>query len=163
MSDPSPLPPMPAGIVDDGVIRDKNFAFGNLPDGITNGQVFEDCNFAQQTARTVLFDGVTGLTFRSCNLHNCILPSDAAYSDCLYNPSGDPDNPLQQDIVDDVPVELSQDEQAQRQISRVIDSIYGDNPEAADAMKSAMTTSLDTAVSEIMTPIHDIGGIKVVP
>ena len=49
----------------------------------TNGQVVEGWNLAQHTPHTAIGVGVTGLTFRKCNLTNCDVPADAAVEDCL--------------------------------------------------------------------------------
>lgn len=47
-----------------------------LPEA-ANGQVFEQCNFTRKVPHTKIFEGVTGLVFRSCNLTNCDIPADA--------------------------------------------------------------------------------------
>ncbi len=41
------------------------------------GDVFEGCNFCQNVPQTKLFPGVTGLTFRNCNMQNCAPPPGA--------------------------------------------------------------------------------------
>lgn len=52
------------------------------PTGISNGETFEDCNLMQKAPNTAICSGVTGLTFRRCNLANCVLPGDATIDDC---------------------------------------------------------------------------------
>ena len=56
-----------------------NFAFTRglpLPTA-NNGDTFEGYNFMQKSPHTAIFAGVTGLTFRKCNLTNCDVPVDA--------------------------------------------------------------------------------------
>lgn len=63
-----------------------NFAFTRgvpLPTA-NNGDTFERYNFMQAQPHTALFAGVTGLTFRKCNLVNCDVPVDAVIDDCLH-------------------------------------------------------------------------------
>ena len=48
------------------------------------GQVFEMYNFTQAKPHTKVFEGVTGLVFKNCNLLNCDLPDDAKVEDCLH-------------------------------------------------------------------------------
>jgi len=62
-----------------------NYAFTKniaLP-SVTNNHVFDGCNFSQAEPNTIIFAGVSGLTFRRCNLSNCQLPADAIIEDCL--------------------------------------------------------------------------------
>lgn len=47
-----------------------------------NGDVLEGHNFAQVLPGTAIFEGVTGLTFRGCNLVNCVVPVDAVVEKC---------------------------------------------------------------------------------
>lgn len=51
--------------------------------GIENGDVFEDCNFAQYVTGFDLFSGRSGLTFRRCNLVNVEVPWGSIIEDCL--------------------------------------------------------------------------------
>lgn len=63
-----------------------NFAFTrglSLPTA-NNGDTFEYYNFMQAQPHTKIFEGVTGLTFRKCNLVNCDVPVDAIIEDCLH-------------------------------------------------------------------------------
>jgi hypothetical protein len=53
----------------------------SLPE-VVNGHTFEMCNFAQREPHTAIFAGVTGLTFRNCNLINCDIPIDAIKISC---------------------------------------------------------------------------------
>lgn len=60
-----------------------NFAFTRgleLPT-VQNGHTFELCNFTQRQPHTKIFEGITGLTFKKCNLTNCDLPPDAIVID----------------------------------------------------------------------------------
>ena len=62
-----------------------NYAFTSrtpLPEP-KNGEVFEYANFTQMLPNTEIFKGVTGLTFKDCNLTNCKLPEDAKVESCL--------------------------------------------------------------------------------
>ena len=64
------------------LIKNKNFSrdliiqFAPQP-----GDIYADCNFDQKTPYTVVAD-VHGLTFRLCNLTNCVLPADAVFQTC---------------------------------------------------------------------------------
>jgi len=62
-----------------------NYAFttGKKMPSVSNGHVFEECNFTQAAPNTEIFKGVTGLVFRRCNLTNCKLPADAAIKSCV--------------------------------------------------------------------------------
>jgi len=62
-----------------------NWAFRDLPE-VSNGDTFEGpgCNLARAIPHTTVFAGVTGLTFRKCNLENCDVPGDAVIDDCLH-------------------------------------------------------------------------------
>ena len=54
-----------------------NYSLGRIPmPEPENGHAFDGDNFIQLTP-TAIFVGVTGLTFKNCNLTNCILPGDA--------------------------------------------------------------------------------------
>lgn len=61
-----------------------NFAWttGKALPAAVNGQTFERYNFAQKVAHTSIFAGVTGLTFRGCNLTNCDVPAGSVVVDC---------------------------------------------------------------------------------
>ena len=66
-------------------IKNKNFSKSHLSKANpSNGDTFLNCNFAQVKPHTVIFKGVTGLRFESCNLLNCDIPPDAAKDDCLH-------------------------------------------------------------------------------
>lgn len=56
-----------------------NYAFtmGKPLPVVPNGTIFERINFHRLIARTKIFEGITGLTFRNCNLINCSIPVDA--------------------------------------------------------------------------------------
>jgi hypothetical protein len=58
-----------------------NFA-GKQPE-CENGQLLENVNIAQPKPHTKICEGITGLTFKSCNLTNCDVPEDAVVVDCL--------------------------------------------------------------------------------
>lgn len=61
-----------------------NYAFTTgkpLPEA-QSGQTFEMCNFTRLAPHTKIFNGVSGLTFRNCNLINCDVPADATVIDC---------------------------------------------------------------------------------
>ena len=60
-----------------------NFSFKTtgLPEPV-NG-VVEGHNFTQGAPHTAIYAGVTGLTFRNCNLMNCDVPADATVISCL--------------------------------------------------------------------------------
>lgn len=63
-----------------------NYAFtrGLALPTINNGHKFEYCNFVQAQPHTKIFEGVTSLTFKKCNLMNCDVPPDAIVDDCLH-------------------------------------------------------------------------------
>ena len=50
---------------------------------VSNGDTFERCNLSRWEQET-LFTGITGLTFKNCNLMNCTVPGDATIQDCLH-------------------------------------------------------------------------------
>lgn len=50
----------------------------------TNGQVVENWNLTQLQPHTAIGEGVTGLTFRNCNLLNCDVPADAVIEGSLH-------------------------------------------------------------------------------
>lgn len=64
------------------MIKFKNFSLDALPSSIENGEVFEFCNFTQAIAGTDIFSGATGLTFRNCNLINCVVPVGSIIEKC---------------------------------------------------------------------------------
>ena len=43
----------------------------------SNGDMFQNANLMQALLDTEICVGKTGLTFRNCNLINCVLPKDA--------------------------------------------------------------------------------------
>ena len=49
---------------------------------LPGGEVFEDTNFTQKEPNTPIFVGRTGLTFKKCNLVNCLLPIDSVITQC---------------------------------------------------------------------------------
>ena len=54
-----------------------NYSLGRKPlPEVEDGPVFDGDNFLQLTP-TKIFVGVKNLTFKNCNLTNCILPDDA--------------------------------------------------------------------------------------
>jgi hypothetical protein len=59
-----------------------NYSFKELP-AAENGAVIEGHNMVRAVPHTVIYEGVTGLTFRNCNLSNCDLPADAIIVSCL--------------------------------------------------------------------------------
>lgn len=63
------------------MIKGKNFNL-SPPADIQNGEIFEDCNLIQIAPHTAICSGITGLTFRRCNLTNCDVPEDAVIDDC---------------------------------------------------------------------------------
>ena len=62
-------------------ITNKNFRM-QPPESIENDTVFIDCNIIQPIPHTAICSGITGLTFRRCNLTNCDVPGDAVIDDC---------------------------------------------------------------------------------
>ena len=65
------------------MIKNKNFS-GSLIANFSpaNGEVIESYNFTQPTPWTPIAEGVSGLTFRDCNLVNCLPPSDSVAEGC---------------------------------------------------------------------------------
>ena len=62
----------------------QNFSgLGRLPK-FREGDVFEDCNLAQEEPNTPVATGAKGLIFRRCNLVNCDLPPDAVIESSLH-------------------------------------------------------------------------------
>jgi len=61
-----------------------NYAFttGKPLPTVENGHTFVADNFTQALPHTTIFEGVTGLTFRNCNLNNCDIPVDAVEEGC---------------------------------------------------------------------------------
>lgn len=49
---------------------------------VENGTTIEGWNLCQKLPHTKIFEGVTGLTFRNCNLINCDVPPDAVIEFC---------------------------------------------------------------------------------
>lgn len=63
-----------------------NYAFTRglpLPTA-NNGDTFQGYNFMQALPHTPIFAGITGLTFRKCNLINCDVPNDAVIEGGLH-------------------------------------------------------------------------------
>jgi hypothetical protein len=50
---------------------------------VKSGDSFTNCNLSQANPHTVMFAGLTGLTFSDCNLQNCDVPADSVVQDCL--------------------------------------------------------------------------------
>lgn len=48
----------------------------------SDGDTFVDCNLMRLAPNTTICAGVTGLTFRRCNLVNCLVPADATIEQC---------------------------------------------------------------------------------
>ena len=63
------------------VIAGKNFSH-RQPIGVANGDTLDRCNLSQLVPHTVVCSGITGLTFRGCNLVNCDVPGDAVVEHC---------------------------------------------------------------------------------
>lgn len=62
-----------------------NYAFTRkvpLP-AIPEDKTFEYFNFTQKLPHTKIFEGITGLIFKNCNLLNCDIPADAITESCL--------------------------------------------------------------------------------
>jgi hypothetical protein len=59
-----------------------NYSFKELP-AVENGAVIEGHNMVRAVPHTAIYEGVTGLTFRNCNLMNCDVPEDAAVEHCM--------------------------------------------------------------------------------
>lgn len=65
------------------MIKRKNFSGPRIAEfAPSDGETIEDCNFCQPTPWTPIAVGVTGLTFRDCNLVNCDLPADSVVENC---------------------------------------------------------------------------------
>ena len=66
------------------VIAGKNFSHRDPPDvvAVVNGDTLDRCNISQLVPHTVVCAGITGLTFRGCNLVNCDVPEDAVVEHC---------------------------------------------------------------------------------
>ena len=62
------------------LIENRNFAFKQPI--FANGDVIQRCNLTQAIPGTAIGSGVTGLTFRNCNLVNCTVPGDATVEHC---------------------------------------------------------------------------------
>jgi hypothetical protein len=60
-----------------------NYSFkSELPEPV-NG-VVEGHNLLQGNPHTKIYEGVSGLTFKKCNLTNCDIPPDAIKDDCCH-------------------------------------------------------------------------------
>ncbi len=67
------------------IYKNKNFCRGKINNyEINSGDEFIDCNFSRSVPHTKIFEGLTGLTFTSCNLVNCDIPADATKDKCLH-------------------------------------------------------------------------------
>ncbi len=65
------------------MIKNKNFSGPLLANfSPANGEVIESCNFTQPIPWTLIAERVSGLTFRDCNLVNCLPPSDSVIENC---------------------------------------------------------------------------------
>ena len=61
----------------------KNYSQGRISDcPAQNGDTFERTNFSQANPNTEILSGITGLTFKNCNLVNCTVPPDATIIQC---------------------------------------------------------------------------------
>ena len=58
-----------------------NYSFKELP-AAENGATIEGHNMVRAVPHTAIYEGVTGLTFRNCNLINCDVPEDATVISC---------------------------------------------------------------------------------
>ncbi len=60
-----------------------NYAFttGRPLPSVSNGHTFNMVNFTQVSPHTIIFSGITGLTFTKCNLTNCDVPVNATIID----------------------------------------------------------------------------------
>jgi hypothetical protein len=63
------------------VHKSKNWSHKE-PENVSNGDTIEQCNLSQILPNTSICSGITGLTFRNCNLTNCSIPEDAIVEDC---------------------------------------------------------------------------------
>jgi hypothetical protein len=59
-----------------------NYSFKEPPPA-ENGATIEGHNLLRGAPHTKIYEGMTGLTFRNCNLTNCDLPADATVENCL--------------------------------------------------------------------------------
>lgn len=65
------------------MISGKNFSGPRIAEFTpTDGEVISSCNFTQPIPWTPISVGVSGLTFRDCNLVNCSPPSDSVIESC---------------------------------------------------------------------------------
>ena len=65
------------------IYKHRNFSYSKLDNlSAENGDEFIGCNFSQANPHTDICEGVTGLTFRDCNLCNCDVPQDAECIGC---------------------------------------------------------------------------------
>lgn len=60
--------------------KKRNFSLAQPP--CEAGDTFEACNLTQLRPDTEICGGLSGLTFRRCNLVNCKPPPDAAIEEC---------------------------------------------------------------------------------
>lgn len=58
-----------------------SFSINPIP-AVENGHTFTGDNFCQFLPHTAILAGVTGLTFKNCNLTNCDAPMDAVFIGC---------------------------------------------------------------------------------
>jgi hypothetical protein len=59
-----------------------NYSFKEPPNA-ENGATIEGHNLLRGAPHTAIYEGVTGLTFRGCNMINCVVPEDAVIDSCL--------------------------------------------------------------------------------
>ena len=65
------------------MIKDKNFSGPRIADfAPVDGDVVDGCNFTQPVPWTPIAVGLSGLTFRNCNLVNCSPPADSVVESC---------------------------------------------------------------------------------
>lgn len=60
--------------------KNRNFSFQDP--NCENEDIFERCNLSQLQPNTLICLNKTGLTFRNCNLVNCIVPGDTVVERC---------------------------------------------------------------------------------
>lgn len=66
------------------IYRKKNYSRSHIDDvSPLSGDVFVGCNLSQSNPHTKIFDGISGITFESCNLVNCDLPDNSIVNKCL--------------------------------------------------------------------------------
>jgi len=59
----------------------SNYSFQQPPD-IPDNSIIDGGNYTQSVPHTKIYEGITGLIFRNCNLVNCDVPPDAIVENC---------------------------------------------------------------------------------